>query len=89
MLLSEWSQSLRQAAPLPTDERLSHFGVFGAPAAGHLLLYFCRRLAQPLPVFFRALQLFERSVAGDGERCSCSNGQWRGDGERCSYSNGQ
>ena len=59
-LLVEWGQSLRQAAPLPTDARLSHYGVFGVPATGHLLLHLCRRLGQPTPVFFRALQLFER-----------------------------
>ena len=62
MLLLEWGHGLRQAAPLPAAARLAHYGVFGAPATGHLLLYFCRRLGQPTPVFFRALQLFERSV---------------------------
>ncbi|XP_037076490.1 cyclin N-terminal domain-containing protein 1-like [Pollicipes pollicipes] len=59
-LLLEWGQSLHQAGAAPPDAELAHFGVFGAPATGHLLLLFCRRLSQPSPVFFRALQLFER-----------------------------
>ncbi|XP_043210682.1 cyclin N-terminal domain-containing protein 1-like [Amphibalanus amphitrite] len=60
VLLQEWGQTLRQPAALPADDLLAHYGVFGAPETGHLLLYFTRRLGQPPSVFFRALQLFER-----------------------------
>ncbi|KAF0295905.1 Cyclin N-terminal domain-containing protein 1 [Amphibalanus amphitrite] len=60
VLLLEWGQTLRQPAALPADDLLAHYGVFGAPETGHLLLYFTRRLGQPPSVFFRALQLFER-----------------------------